>query len=493
MDTKRLRQRVLDLAIHGKLVPQNPQDEPASELLKRITKEKEKLVKEGKIKKSKKKDNEDIDEVPFEVPQGWVWCRLGDIACFFNGDRSKNYPNKEEYVSNGIAWINTGHILPNGYLSEANMNYITENKYNSLSSGKIQKGDLVYCLRGATYGKISRVEPFSKGAVASSLMIIRAINIELKEYIYYYLKSHFSKEILLSYANGAAQPNLAANDVAKFTFPLPPLAEQHRIVSEVEKYFSLIDILEESENDLQQSIQKAKSKILDLAIKGKLVEQDENDEPAYILLERIKEEKNQLIKEKKIKKEKALAEITEEEKFFEIPKNWIWCRWGDLSFSIQYGYNAPAQDSGEIRMVRISDIQNNEVLWDTVPFCNIKKDEIDGYLLQPNDILFARTGGTVGKSFLVESVPYPSIYAGYLIRTRYSHDLVPKYLKYFMESHLYWEQLRDGTIATAQPNCNGKTLGNMILPLPPLAEQHRIVEKVETIFTQLDNIAEALK
>ena len=239
--------------------------------------------------------------------------------------------------------------------------------------------------------------------------------------------------------------------------------------------------------------QDLKNSILQLAIQGKLVPQDANDEPASVLLERIKAEKQKLINEKKIKKEKPLPEITEDEKPFEIPESWEWCRWGDLSFSIQYGYNASAQQNGDIRMVRISDIQNNEVLWETVPYCKIKSEDIEGYMLKANDILFARTGGTVGKSFLVKNVPYPSIYAGYLIRTRYSNELVPQYLKFFMESSLYWEQLKKGTIATAQPNCNGKTLGNMVLPLPPLSEQHRIVAKIEELMPLVEEYDKAQK
>ena len=180
--------------------------------------------------------------------------------------------------------------------------------------------------------------------------------------------------------------------------------------------------------------------------------------------------------------EKLLAtgkvKCIDEEIPFEIPNGWEWERWGNISQSIQYGYNAPALENGDIRMVRISDIQDNKVLWENVPFCLINANEIETYLLKVNDILFARTGGTVGKSFLVEEVPVKAIYAGYLIRTRYSSLLCPYYMKAFMESQLYWEQLKNGTIATAQPNCNGKTLAKMLLPIPPINEQERIVEKL---------------
>ena len=265
-----------------------------------------------------------------------------------------------------------------------------------------------------------------------------------------------------------------------------------------------------------------KNSILQWAIQGKLVPQDPNDEPASALLERIRAEKARLVKEKKIKKDKnesiiyrgednsyyekflATGEVKciDDEIPFEIPKGCEWERWGNIALSIQYGYNAPALERGDIKMVRISDIHDNVVQWENVPFCNIEAYDIDTYLLKENDILFARTGGTVGKSFLVQSVPEPAIYAGYLIRTRYSKELCPQYLKSFMESRLYWEQLKSGTIATAQPNCNGKTLGRMLLPIPPKAEQSRLVQKLASftpIFQRyaktqqdLDNLNESI-
>ena len=189
--------------------------------------------------------------------------------------------------------------------------------------------------------------------------------------------------------------------------------------------------------------------------------------------------------------EKMLAtgevKCIDEEIPFDVPQGWEWERWGNIAQTIQYGYNAPALEHGVIKMVRISDIQENCVLWDNVPYCLIDENDIDTYLLKVNDILFARTGGTVGKSFLVEEVPEKAIYAGYLIRTRYSSLLNPHYMKSFMESQLYWEQLKNGTIATAQPNCNGKTLAKMLLPIPPTKEQDRIVKKLTQLSSFLDN------
>ncbi len=239
-------------------------------------------------------------------------------------------------------------------------------------------------------------------------------------------------------------------------------------------------------SDLRQSVLQA-------AMQGKLTTQKAEDGDARGLLLAIREEKEKLVKEKKIKKGKPLAPITDGEIPFDIPDNWVWVRWGDLAFSIQYGYNAAAKDSGLVKMLRISDIQNNSVNWDTVPYCEIANNNIPKYSLQANDILFARTGGTVGKSFLIEDVPCLSVYAGYLIRTRCSNKLVPQYLKLLMESEIYWKQLKEGTIATAQPNFNGQKLAKMVFPLPPLPEQQRIVARVEALMKEIDELEQTEK
>jgi type I restriction enzyme S subunit len=183
-------------------------------------------------------------EVPFQAPPSWKWARLGSVSTLINGDRGKNYPNKNEYVERGIPFINTGHIRPNAALCSESMHYLTREKFDSLRSGKIQKGDLVYCLRGATLGKTAIVQDFEEGAIASSLVIIRLQRILIPKFAYYFLVSDVGRRLIRQFDNGSAQPNLSANSVKSYVIPVPPLEEQKRIVAKVEHLMKLCDALE---------------------------------------------------------------------------------------------------------------------------------------------------------------------------------------------------------------------------------------------------------
>ena len=488
-----LKNSILQLAIQGKLVPQNPDDEPASVLLERIKAEKKKLIEEKKIKKEKPLPEITEDEKPFEIPDNWVWVRFGEITSLIT-DGTHNRPT---YVEKGIPFLSVKDIS-SGKIIFDNCKFISKEDHATLSSRcNPQSGDLLITKVGST-GIPVLVDTDVEFSLFVSVALIKFVPETIyNKFIQLSINAPLVQSQIKERTRGVGNPNWVLKDISETMLALPPLSEQKRIVAKIKELMPLVDEYDKAQKELDAlnsaMPKQLKQSILQEAIMGKLGTNNPDDEPASELLKRIRQEKEQLIKDKKIKKEKPLPEITDEEKTFDIPDNWVWCRWGDLSFSIQYGYNASAQQNGDIRMVRISDIQNNEVLWDSVPYCKIKAEEIEGYLLKPNDILFARTGGTVGKSFLVKKVPYPSIYAGYLIRTRYSNNLVPQYLKYFMESRLYWEQLREGTIATAQPNCNGKTLGNMRIPLPPLAEQHRIVSKIENLFACIEPLAKDVK
>ena len=227
--------------------------------------------------------------------------------------------------------------------------------------------------------------------------------------------------------------------------------------------------------------------ILDLAIRGELVPQDPTDEPASVLLERIHAEKEQLIKDKKLKRDKKESEPIDEVPF-ELPEGWEWCRLGEIGNNIQYGLSNPSSTFGKYKILRITDIQNNSVSWDTVPSVDIEEEEVNSFLLKKGDILFARTGATVGKSYLVSDLPCSSVFASYLIRISVFEFISVQYIKYFFESDTYWEQITDKSVGIGQPNVNGTSLKTLLIPLPPLAEQHRIVEKVEQLLTIVDTV-----
>ena len=445
------------------------------------------------------------DEVPFEIPESWEWVRLGTIL----HKLSDGTHSRPQYVPSGIPFISVKDVS-GGKLDFSDCKYITEEEHRELYSRcNPEHGDILLTKVGTT-GIPVIVDTTDEFSLFVSVALLK-FNQELlcNEYLVCLINSPLVQKQAEENTRGVGNKNWVMRDIANTLIVIPPLLEQQRIVSKLQEILPFADNYAQAYSkaeELNKSFPELlKKSILQEAVQGKLVPQDPTDEPASVLLERIRAEKEQLINAGKIKRDKhesvifrrdnshyekldGIERCIDDEIPFEIPESWEWERWGNISESIQYGYNAPAKDNGRIKMVRISDIQNNAIFWDTVPFCEIEESDIRTYLLQANDILFARTGGTVGKSYLVQEIPEEAIYAGYLIRTRYSQWLCPQYLKYFMESELYWSQLRNGTIATAQPNCNGKTLGKMLLPIPPLPEQYRIVEKVNDLFSQCNSI-----
>ena len=480
----------MQYAIQGKLVEQRPEEGTGEELYQQIQAEKQRLIQEKKIKKEKPLAEISEDEIPFDIPESWKWVRWGEVINIVSARRV----HQSDWKSEGIPFYRAREIVKlaeNGFVD--NELFISEELFEELSkSGVPHSGDLMVTAVG-TLGKTYIVRPedhfYYKDA---SVICFENFGHILPEYLKYLMASELMRKQIKSNSGGTTVSTLTMVRMAEYILPFPPLAEQKRIVAKIEELLPLVDRYAVSYGNLEQLNAKfpedMKKSILQYAIQGKLVEQRAEEGTGEELYQQIQAEKQRLIQEKKIKKEKPLVEISEDEIPFDIPESWKWVRWGNLSFSIQYGYNAPAKKSGRIRMVRISDIQGGKVIWDSIPFCDIKEEEIPTYLLSSNDILFARTGGTVGKSYIVKEIPEEAIYAGYLIRTRYSDMLCPEYLYYFMQTHLYWTQLRNGTIATAQPNCNGQTLSKMILPLPPLAEQKRIVVKIEELLPLCDRL-----
>ena len=238
-----------------------------------------------------------------------------------------------------------------------------------------------------------------------------------------------------------------------------------------------------------------RQKILDLAIHGKLVPQDPNDEPASVLLERIRAEKERLIKEGKIKRPKKSKTTSDKPHYenvpFEVPSSWVWTNVGEISQSILYGVSKSAKSRGTYRLLRITDIQDNTVNWNTVPFTDYEDEKAEAYLLQDGDILFARTGATVGKSYLVNNLQEKAIYASYLIRVKTNHYVLPEFVKYFFESGFYWEQVLGNSVGIGQPNVNGTILSNLELPIPPIMEQKRIVKELGKWLSIIDKIEES--
>ena len=480
MTPQELKNSILQLAIQGKLVEQRPEEGTAEELYQQIQAEKQALIKAGKIKKEKPLPEITEDEKPFDIPESWKWVKFGEIV---NYNMGKTPPRAEEqWWGNEFPWVSIADMPESGHIKstkEAVSTIAIKEKFGEKIS---PAGTLIMSFK-LTVGRVSilDIDAVHNEAIISIFPIVDNENT---------LQSYLFEILPLISQNGDSKDaikgrTLNSTSINNLLIPLPPLAEQKRIVAKIEELLPLIDRYEEAWTKLEEFNKRfpgdMQKSLLQMAIQGKLVEQRPEEGTGEELYTQIQTEKQALIKSGKIKKDKPLPEITDDEKPFDIPDSWKWVRWGALSESIQYGFNAPAIEKGRIRMVRISDIQDGNVLWDTVPFCDIAENDIETYLLGKNDILFARTGGTVGKTFLVKEVPYESVYAGYLIRTRYSSLLCPEYMKHFMESQLYWEQLRNGTIATAQPNCNGQTLSKMILPLPPLAEQKRIVAKLEEL------------
>lgn len=238
--------------------------------------------------------------------------------------------------------------------------------------------------------------------------------------------------------------------------------------------------------DTIYGVQKLRELILDLAISGKLVPQFSTDESVHDLLKKIAIEKKETLNNKKFKKRNVVANS---DSFFAIPKTWEWCYLEDYSLDIHYGYTASSNENlQEFRLLRITDIQNDKVNWDTVPGCEITCEQADQYLLRNGDILIARTGGTIGKSYLVENLTVKSVFASYLIRVKNLESSNSKYIKTYLGSQIYWKQLYANSMGTGQPNVNGNALKKLIFPLPPLEEQQRIVEKVDELMQLCDQL-----
>ena len=470
MDTKKLRQKILDLAIHGKLVPQDPNDEPASVLLERIRAEKERLVKEGKIKKSKASKTSDTPHyknVPFEVPSSWEWTTLGEIGIWQAGG-TPSRSNKSYYGGN-IPWLKTGD-LNDAIITEIPEN-ITEEAVENSSAKLNPAGSVLIAMYGATIGKLG-ILSFPATTNQACCACIKYDGV-IQLYLFYFLLSQRSE--FIAKGGGGAQPNISKEIIISTKIPIPPIDEQYRIVAAIEQWFALIDTIETGKSDLQATIKQTKSKILDFAIHGKLVPQDPNDEPASELLKRINPN----------------AEITCDNGHYQnLPKGWGICRLSDLC-KIENGFAFSSNDymTEGVPLIRISNIVNNSV--DLTECVYIQEKVDDRFVVTKGDLLIAMSGATIGKMgvYSYEETAYLNQRVAN-IRILDNSILLASYRDCFMQSKV--EEILKLAYGGAQPNISANVIGNFDFLLPPLGEQKRIVSAVGKAFTQLNAIMESL-
>ncbi|MFK1721979.1 restriction endonuclease subunit S [Bacteroides fragilis] len=475
MNTKKLRQKILDLAIHGKLVPQDPNDEPASVLLERIKAEKERLIQEGKIKRSKKSkvpsDTPHYENVPFEVPSSWMWTTLGEVGTWQSGG-TPSRSNKSYYGGN-IPWLKTGD-LNDGLITDI-LESITEEAVSNSSAKLNPIGSVLIAMYGATIGKLGILTiPATTNQACCACVEYLGIT---QLYLFYFLLSQ--REAFVAKGGGGAQPNISKEIIVNTYFPLPPYAEQQRIVAEIERWFSLIDIIENGKEDLQTSIKQAKSKILDLAIHGKLVPQDPSDEPASELLKRIN----------------SKAEITSDNGHytqlpFEAPQNWCWTTLGKIG-KWQSGStpNRLNKDyyNGNIPWLKTGDLNDGYITHIPEYITEKALNETSVKLNPTGSVLIAMYGATIGK---IGILTFPTTTNQACCACEVFNGIDKEFLFFFLLSHRE-EFIKMGG-GGAQPNISKEKIINTYIPLPPFAEQKRIVNAVNELFTKLDTIMESL-
>ena len=476
-DAQALREKILDLAMRGKLVPQDPNDEPASVLLEKIKAEKEQLIKEKKIKKSKPLAPITDDEKPFDIPDSWEWVRLGDVITILRGGSPRPIKKYLTDDPQGINWIKIGDSKPNSkYIEYAAEKIIPE----GLSKTRIvSKGDFLLS-NSMSFGRpyILKIN----GAVHDGWLILSDYDhLFNKDYLYYLLSSGFINTQFMNLATGSTVKNLNRERVANTIAVVPPLSEQSRIAAKIAQLFALLRKVESSTQQYAKLQTLLKSKVLDLAMRGKLVKQDPHDEPASLLLEKIKAEKEQLVKEGKIKKSKPLPPITDDEKPFDIPDSWEWVRLGDVLLDT-IGGGTPSKNNskfwnGEIPWISVKDVHKYEYeIYKTKDFITkLGLENSSTNMIEANTLIVV-TRMAVGRIAINKINACINQDLRALITSKYFYK---KYLLYIY-SNLTFE--------TSGITVKGITISkllNTIIPLPPLIEQKKIVQRIMRLFTRL--------
>ena len=468
-DAQALREKILDLAMRGKLVPQDPNDESASVLLEKIKAEKAELIKEKKIKKTKPLPPITDDEKPFDIPDSWEWVRLGDVGNWAAGATpSRKHP---EYYGGNILWLKTGDL--NDDVVEDTTEKITKLGVEN-SSVKINKpGNVLIAMYGATIGKLGIVG--NKELVTNQACCgCTPFNGVYNWYLFYYLFA--SRKRLIDLGSGGAQPNISKQKIENFSFPLPPLSEQSRIAAKIAQLFALLRKVELSTQQYAELQTLLKSKVLDLAMRGKLVKQDPNDEPASVLLEKIKTEKAELVKEKKIKKSKPLPPITDEEKPFDIPDSWKWVRLGDVTNIGNFKTVSPENIEYGENLIELADIESYTgklIKFETV------KDKVGSnkYKYSKGNVMFAKLRPYLRKVLIAPNDGYCTTellpISGFSINNYY--------LYYVLLSDLTFNQIKKEMHGVNLPRVSPKKLSELVIPLPNLVEQAKIIRQIKNI------------
>ena len=471
MNAQQLRNSILQEAIEGRLVPQDPNDEPASELLNRIREEKKRLVKEGKLKK---KDLEETpiseDEKPFDIPESWEWCKLGWITTVLGGKRIP--------AGRKLSQENTGHIyirvsdMKEETVSTENLLYVPNDIFPSISRYIIKKEN-VYITVAGTIGKIGKI-PFELDGANLTENADRLVFSYLnQDWLIKFLQSPEVQSQINDVTTKVGQPKLAIQRIQNLILPLPPLAEQKRIVAKIEELLPKVEEYGKAQdalNKLNEELpEKLKKSVLQEAITGKLVPQDSKEEPASALLERIREEKKRLVKEGKLKK-KDLDEtpISEDEKPFEIPDSWGIAKLSLITSLID----------GEKR-------EGNYVCLDAKFLRGKSTGDIlsKGKYVKQGDNIILVDGENSGEVF---TVPCEGYMGSTFKQLWTSESVYLPYVLYFIK--YYKDILRNSKKGAAIPHLNKEIFYNLVIGIPPLAEQKRIVAKIEEVFKEIDKL-----
>ncbi|MDK8612816.1 restriction endonuclease subunit S [Lactobacillus crispatus] len=495
-DAQALREKILDLAMRGKLMPQDPNDEPASVLLKKIKAEKEQLIKEKKIKKSKPLDPITDDEKPFDIPDSWEWVRLGDVLSLENGAIRRgpfgSSLKKAFFVPKDK---NTYKVYEQGNAINHTIDYgdyyISQEKYNELKSFSVRPKDIIISGAG-TIGKTYILPPDTPDGVINQALIRVRLNDNLITNEFFLLAFQQKVSLLNKKAKGTAMKNMfsIAHMKNDLIWALPPLEEQSRIAAKIAQLFALLRKVESSTQQYAKLQTLLKSKVLDLAMRGKLVEQDPHDEPASVLLKKIKAEKEQLIKEGKMKKSKPLPPITDDEKPFDIPNSWEWVRLGDVITILRGGSPRPIKkyltnNSSGINWIKIGDSKPNSKYIESatekiIPEGLNKTREVHkGDFLLSNSMSF-------GRPYILKI--NGAVHDGWLVLSEYEQLFDKDYLYYLLSSSFINKQFVALATGSTVKNLNRERVANTIAVVPPLLEQKRIAVIIERLSPLLSGV-----